>query len=208
MDAETPCAAADCPRDATGCNRCLAAENEALLSELREARAQATEAHRLAIESKRKMDAAYDHADLIQHEMTTATDDCPHTSDTWTTCSACHLKVMRERDALTKQVDDEVGNAKYWAVKSRIAENDRAAANTQVEHLTQRVADLQARAIPKAWRHGYVGHDGEFANGTGDAVEVRWGDLGATLSRWPDGSESSVVFTTLSDALAAAAKDA
>lgn len=92
-------------RDAAAIRAALR-EVDALTQQVATLTTERDEAHRLAVESKRKMDAAYAHADLIQSEITTATDDCPHPSDTWTTCSACHLKAMRERDAACAQVAD------------------------------------------------------------------------------------------------------
>lgn len=139
--------------------RAALAEVDALTQQVATLTTERDEAHRLAVESKRKMDAAYAHADLIQSEMTTATDDCPHPSDTWTTCSACHLKVMRERDAACAQVADlehaDECHAKFYA---RLCDALHVPEQHAVDgDVFDAIADLEARAIPTEWVAGSEG---------------------------------------------------
>ena len=157
LERMTPAADAD-PRDELPADirlataiRAALAEVDALTQQVATLTTERDEAHRLAVESKRKMDAAYAHADLIQSEMPTATDDCPHPSDTWTTRSACHLKVMRERDAACAQVADlehaDECHAKFYA---RLCDALHVPEQHAVDgDVFDAIADLEARAIPK-----------------------------------------------------------
>lgn len=131
--------------------RSALAEVDALTQQVATLTTERDEAHRLAVESKRKMDAAYAHADLIQSEMTTATDDCPHPSDTWTTCSACHLKAMRERDAACAQVADLEARAK--AAAEAFESIDKCLAFSSRDHGLYR-GDAWVYGIVCGWEHG------------------------------------------------------
>lgn len=86
------------------------------------------------------------------------------------------------------------------AIRSALAE---------IDALTQQVADLEARAIPKAWVARFPAYEIN-AWGSDDREKARVRVVGAAspvLTTWESDLPNDSVHPTLSDALAAAAKE-